>query len=400
MFDYARMLRDDFGWSIIPIPRGTKRARVKWARFQRELADDATLTRWFRGGDANVAVITGELSGLAIRDFDERSAYDDWAARRPELACLCPTVATARGAHVYCHMDPMPRVLHIHAGELRGEGGYCLLPPSVHPSGAQYRWLVPLGPMPMLELSDFDLAPAHSDLTEGDDSPHLTEAYRESTDSEQKPTDSVQTADRQKTESHNYESVSNARKPTNASDTIAAMRSAVLASIPTTEGQREKRLWLLARRLLAVYGPGANYQTLRPAFDLWWSHSKEVIATKSPEDSLAALLRSYSRVTTPLEDILGRCFAAAMDSPTPQWSLEFSPSCQLVAGLCRELQRYHGDKEFPLGCRTAGKTVGVSHVQAAAWLGMFVSMGILQLVRPGDKGGGLATRYRYVGDDL
>ncbi len=398
MFDYAVTLRDQQGWSVIPIPHAAKRARVKWSRFQQVRADDATLRRWFKNGGTNIAVITGELSRLVVRDFDEIDAYHHWAEQHPALAAICPTATTARGAHVYCRMDPMPRVLHIHAGELRGEGGYCLLPPSVHPSGAVYKWMIPLGSLPSLSFTDFDLTPPKLKLTEGLKS-DFTEADREHTDSTQKRTDSTRIVHQQNTECHGNEREVAAPLSATSESAGLAMRSAVLASIPVTEGQREKRLWQLARRLLSVYGRGANYQTLRPAFDLWWSHSKEVVSTKSPEDSLAALLRAYARATTPLDDVLGRCVATAKDSSAPEWSKEFSTKCQLLASLCRELQRFHGDKEFPLGCRIAGTTVGVSHVQAASWLGLFVSMGALALVRPGDKGGGLAARYRYVADD-
>lgn len=182
MIDLARELRDGFGWSVIPIPRGEKRAKVRWSRYQREHADDATLRRWFRSGDCNLAVITGAISrGLVVRDFDLAGAYPRWAAQRPELAKQCPTVATARGHHVFCKMEllDVPRVVHLPDGEIRGDGGYVLLPPSVHPSGAVYRWSIALGDLPTLTPTDFDLEPTSTDVTEGGASPRC---YRSSTE--------------------------------------------------------------------------------------------------------------------------------------------------------------------------------------------------------------------------
>ncbi len=385
MFDTARDLRDLYGWSIIKIPRGEKRARVSWKRYQSEHADDATLRRWFHSGDSNLAVITGSVSGgLVVRDFDEAGAYPRWAAQRPELAARCPTVQTARGYHVYCQMADVPRVIHVPDGELRGDGGYCLLPPSVHPTGSVYRWSIALGELPALTATDFDLAPPLTDVTEG---ATFDACYR----SQQKTTHSQQRANPQSTESHRHD------KGVHISD---GERQAVLASLPTAPGQREKRLWLLARRLLAIHGPHATYPTLRPAFDLWWSHARPVVGTQTVEDSLAAFLRSYQRANTPLEDVLGQCLAMAQDNPIPEWSHGFSPPCTLLAGLCRELQRWADGEPFFISARTAGAAVGVSHVHAARWLSMFNAMGVLQLIERGTQGGGLASRYRYLADDL
>ncbi|MBN2025121.1 MAG: bifunctional DNA primase/polymerase [Pirellulales bacterium] len=141
------------GWSVIPIQPGTKRpACYTWKRWQTDRPDRATLRRWFARGDVGLAVVLGPVSGgLVARDFDDLDAYRRWAADHADLAATLPTVETARGRHVY-FLAGWSRILDLGDGELRG-AGYCLLPPSRHPDGPEYRWSVPLpnGPIPRID---------------------------------------------------------------------------------------------------------------------------------------------------------------------------------------------------------------------------------------------------------
>jgi hypothetical protein len=140
------------GWSIIPIQPGTKVAAGSWKGYQERQAAEAQLRVWFGNGQAyGLAVLFGEASGgLVCRDFDTMAGYERWARQHPELAATLPTVATARGRHVYFRGTER-RIAKLADGELRG-AGYCLLPPSRHPDGPVYSWLVllPDGPVPFI----------------------------------------------------------------------------------------------------------------------------------------------------------------------------------------------------------------------------------------------------------
>ncbi len=88
-----------------------------------------------------IAVIFGAVSGwLAAADFDRMDTYNDWQHRQPELAKALPTVETARGRH--CYFRGEGRTTKFNGGDLK-YSGYCVVPPSVHPSGSVYRWLIP-----------------------------------------------------------------------------------------------------------------------------------------------------------------------------------------------------------------------------------------------------------------
>ena len=158
------------GWSILPMRMQAKRPKVRWKRFQEQRAAESTVQKWFGGGaDVGVGVVFGAVSGgLASRDFDQIDGYHRWAAEHAELARLLPTVETRRGRHVYGRADATSMevirrrlgkpdgtgAIDCGDGELRaGVGCYSVLPPSRHPEGAKYRWLVPLpdGPLPLVD---------------------------------------------------------------------------------------------------------------------------------------------------------------------------------------------------------------------------------------------------------
>lgn len=99
---------------------------------------------WTRWPDANIGVATGRLSDLAVLDVDGETGELSLLDLRHELP---PTwcVMTGDGAHFYYRFPT--RELRNSAGKLgpgldvRGNGGYVVAPPSVHPNGATYRFI-------------------------------------------------------------------------------------------------------------------------------------------------------------------------------------------------------------------------------------------------------------------
>ena len=126
---------------------------MRWKQYQSKPPDEQKLRKWFgRREELGMAVILGDVSGgLVCRDFDVMAGYDRWATDHPELAKTLPTVETARGRHVYFR-STYRGIKKLADGELRG-GGYCLLPPSRHPDGPLYRWLIllPDGLLPVVD---------------------------------------------------------------------------------------------------------------------------------------------------------------------------------------------------------------------------------------------------------
>ena len=95
----------------------------------------------------NVACATGEVSGFWVLDLDGPEAEEDLAALVAVHGDLPETVeqGTGKGRHLCFAWDPRFDVKNS-AGKIgrgidvRGNGGYIVLPPSIHPSGRVYAW--------------------------------------------------------------------------------------------------------------------------------------------------------------------------------------------------------------------------------------------------------------------
>src|SRR4051794_2221366 len=70
-----------FGWSVLPCVR--KKGAVGWKPLQKCRPTDKGIGRMFKRARqrvTGVAVVCGRVSGgLAVRDFDTREAYRQWA---------------------------------------------------------------------------------------------------------------------------------------------------------------------------------------------------------------------------------------------------------------------------------------------------------------------------------
>jgi hypothetical protein len=161
--EYARR-----GWPVLPCHAPTPYGRCscghhqcssvgKHPRLQHGLreasSDETTVARWWaRWPDANVAVLTGAVSGLVVIDVDRRHGGDhtleELVARHGRLPRTA-TVQTGDGVHLY-FAHPGQRIANDSGQRLgrgldvRADGGYVLAPPSLHASGRRYLRLEPM----------------------------------------------------------------------------------------------------------------------------------------------------------------------------------------------------------------------------------------------------------------
>jgi Bifunctional DNA primase/polymerase, N-terminal len=130
--DYLR--RD---WSVIRL-RG-KLPAERWAEYQqRHMTTEEVEERPWPG----VGVVTGAISGIVVLDADSPEAVGE-LTRRGHPAT--PMAKTARGVHAYFEhpRGQLPTRIGLGNGlDLKGDGGYVVAPPSKHPSGAVYQWLI------------------------------------------------------------------------------------------------------------------------------------------------------------------------------------------------------------------------------------------------------------------
>jgi hypothetical protein len=137
-------------------------------------ANPETVRRYWRVVDRNVAIPTGVTSGIWVLDIDGDVGVASLLSLESAHGKLPETweSVTGTGKHIWFkYTGPVGNsASRVGAGiDVRGDGGYVVAPPSVHPSGRAYTWLSP----PDLEPA---IAPAWLlDLARKRQAPSITE---------------------------------------------------------------------------------------------------------------------------------------------------------------------------------------------------------------------------------
>ncbi|MBS0374817.1 MAG: bifunctional DNA primase/polymerase [Proteobacteria bacterium] len=142
------------GWSVIPVEPRAKRPLLAWRAFQARLATEAEIDAWYRHHpEANVAIVTGRLSGLVVLDVDPRhggeASLAALEAAHGPLPATLESLTGGGGRHLYFRHPGgrCPNRVGLEPGlDLRGDGGCIVAPPSIHPSGRAYAWRAGRGP--------------------------------------------------------------------------------------------------------------------------------------------------------------------------------------------------------------------------------------------------------------
>jgi len=178
----------------------------------------------------------------------------------------------------------------------------------------------------------------------------------------------------------------------------------VLEHLPAGPGRRNRRVFELARALKSIPwladAGGQDLDRLEPCLRVWHNEGvrRGVIATVNFSETWIDFLRAWPKVRFPKgQEPMVAVFQKAFEGPLPAVAERYDQrGLRLLVALCRELQRAAGAEPFFLACRTAGRLLDVSHVQAHRWLFLLVHDGIIEVVEPGDRSKRRASRYRYL----
>lgn len=136
-----------YGWGVIPLKPKSKEPLIKWQEYQKRRATESEVKEWFAATpSANVGVVTGAISNLAIIDLDGPDGLNSGQ----KLGLKSSVVSlTGNGRQLWYslvqNVGTIQNAVRVMPGvDLRGDGGYVVAPPSIHPNGKQYRWLKPL----------------------------------------------------------------------------------------------------------------------------------------------------------------------------------------------------------------------------------------------------------------
>jgi hypothetical protein len=114
--------------------------------FKNGTTNPATIRRWWLARpDYNIGIRTGIASSLWVLDVDGHDGATSLRRIETTYGPLPDTLisVTREGCHFwFCYTGPIPSsVGRIGPGlDVRGDGGYVLAPPSIHPDGLRYRW--------------------------------------------------------------------------------------------------------------------------------------------------------------------------------------------------------------------------------------------------------------------
>jgi KaiC/GvpD/RAD55 family RecA-like ATPase len=165
---------ESLGLSIIPTAEGEKRPGLaSWTQYQQERPNPNQITLWLEGlyRNSGIGLVTGQVSGnVFVVDADAGQGkvgpetLDDLQMMHDDMPLTWSSKTGGGGRHYFFRAPPGVRI-KTSKGELgpdvdvRGEGGFLVLPPSPHPSGQSYQWVEGAEPEPNQDLSQIAEAP-------------------------------------------------------------------------------------------------------------------------------------------------------------------------------------------------------------------------------------------------
>lgn len=161
----------DSGWSVLPVKPEEKRPfMTNWLQYTKTRATKEMVESWFTNlSGAGVGAVTGKVSNMVVLDVESSCPYplEDLLKRYPTQMYS----RTGSGGYHLFYQYPTTvshvsnRVRIFEGADLRADGGFIVLPPTVHPNGNRYEWVKrgPLGAFPMA-LLDLNSQPrVHND---------------------------------------------------------------------------------------------------------------------------------------------------------------------------------------------------------------------------------------------
>lgn len=132
----------------IPLKPRSKVPQIRWGDGWNPTPQD--LEAWASRPNINWAVRCGE--NLAVLDFDSDEAFHNFIANH-NLPAGCPIVKTGRGFHIWAKPKAPVASCRLDGLEVKCKGAYVVAPPSVHPSGKPYTFVV----APSAKLPEIDI---------------------------------------------------------------------------------------------------------------------------------------------------------------------------------------------------------------------------------------------------
>lgn len=164
MHDWALFYATDLGWPIFPVHTINNKGYCNCGMgescahpgkhpatkhgFKDATTDIKKIDEWWPEWSPcpyNIAVATGGESGLVVIDVDGEEGYESLSKEQRESLqdenVVC--AKTGRGYHYFFSSKTKinSKIGLVNHVDIKGEGGYIILPPSRHISGNFYQWI-------------------------------------------------------------------------------------------------------------------------------------------------------------------------------------------------------------------------------------------------------------------
>ena len=126
--------------------RECKKPLVAWKEYQTRFPTKEEVINWFtKNPDANIGIVTGELSDLVVFDQDSEEAIK-FAEEKGGFPDNTPKAKTGKENRYHVYMQHPGFEIRNDVNkkydiDIRGDGGFVVAPPSIHGSGNQYAWI-------------------------------------------------------------------------------------------------------------------------------------------------------------------------------------------------------------------------------------------------------------------
>jgi DNA-binding IscR family transcriptional regulator len=142
----AALQYHNLGLNVIPIKKGGKEPLVQYSQYTYRRQTENDIYSLFPDENLNVGIITGDCSrNLFILDFDSEAGYqtvlhNERFRRIVEHTTVVTSGRESGGRHILLRAHVPVRSTNNKELDLdvKGVGGYCVAPPSLHPTGKRY----------------------------------------------------------------------------------------------------------------------------------------------------------------------------------------------------------------------------------------------------------------------
>jgi len=159
----------EFNWAVFPVSPKNKKPLTPHGCKDAKKNVGAIKAWWKKWPDANIGIATGSASNLVVidEDCDEDKGLDgfqsvtEWERIHGKLPVTYMCLTGRGGYHLYFRYDGTDiknRAGLLEGVDVRGEGGYVIAPPSIHPNGTEYVW--------EYDPEEFELADANETVLE------------------------------------------------------------------------------------------------------------------------------------------------------------------------------------------------------------------------------------------